>query len=211
MLGELAVAFGEPAVQVGVGDVLAGATPPRLPPHRRLPRPAGQLRRGADPAEPGRGAARRLPRSAVRPRLRADRGRCVSGLDHDDVLAHSDTVGTAVAATELRLDGPEAAAGVGQLLVRGPQLMSGYWRRPEATTETLDNGWLRTGDLTRIDDAGRIRSAPRPRSSAAGPSGSRSTSGAAVQVSNASIPPGSCALVQEEQTEAAGPPAISPP
>ncbi|WP_261566439.1 class I adenylate-forming enzyme family protein [Frankia gtarii] len=81
---------------------------------------------------------------------------CVSGLDHDEVLAHADTVGRAVAATELRLDGPGAAAGVGQLLVRGPQLMSGYWRRPEVSAEVLDGGWLHTGDLARIDDAGRI-------------------------------------------------------
>jgi acyl-CoA synthetase (AMP-forming)/AMP-acid ligase II len=61
-----------------------------------------------------------------------------------------------VAATELRLLGPEAEHGVGQLLVRGPQLMSGYWGRPDATAETLAGGWLHTGDLVRVDPAGRV-------------------------------------------------------
>ena len=35
----------------------------------------------------------------------------------------------------------------GELLIRGPQVMSGYWRRPDETVVALDNGWLRTGDV----------------------------------------------------------------
>lgn len=45
----------------------------------------------------------------------------------------------------------------GELCVRGPQVMRGYWQRQEETDEVLDNeGWLRTGDIARIDAQGRI-------------------------------------------------------
>jgi acyl-CoA synthetase (AMP-forming)/AMP-acid ligase II len=50
---------------------------------------------------------------------------------------------------------------VGELWLRSPTQMSGYWRDPEATAEALVDGWLRTGDLARIDDAGCVRLAGR--------------------------------------------------
>ena len=43
---------------------------------------------------------------------------------------------------------------VGELWVKGPQVVKGYWNKPEATAETFVNGWLRTGDLARLDDEG---------------------------------------------------------
>ena len=43
---------------------------------------------------------------------------------------------------------------VGELLVRGPMVVTGYWNRPEATVETFRDGWLRTGDLARTDAEG---------------------------------------------------------
>jgi acyl-CoA synthetase (AMP-forming)/AMP-acid ligase II len=43
---------------------------------------------------------------------------------------------------------------VGEVVVSGPTLMSGYWGRPEATQETIKNGWLHTGDLARVDEEG---------------------------------------------------------
>ncbi len=46
---------------------------------------------------------------------------------------------------------------VGEVYVKGPVVMSGYWNRPEATAETLQDGWLRSGDLGTKDDDGDIR------------------------------------------------------
>jgi long-chain acyl-CoA synthetase len=45
----------------------------------------------------------------------------------------------------------------GELLVRGPNVMRGYWRDQEATTQVLRDGWLHTGDLADIDPDGHIR------------------------------------------------------
>lgn len=43
---------------------------------------------------------------------------------------------------------------VGELLIRGPQVMKGYWNAPEETAATLRNGWLHTGDIARVDEDG---------------------------------------------------------
>ncbi|NVM53757.1 MAG: AMP-binding protein [Candidatus Helarchaeota archaeon] len=43
---------------------------------------------------------------------------------------------------------------VGELLIRGPQVMKGYWKKPEITEQTIVEGWLRTGDLARMDKDG---------------------------------------------------------
>ncbi|MWV42457.1 AMP-binding protein [Paenibacillus sp. HJL G12] len=43
---------------------------------------------------------------------------------------------------------------IGELVVKGPQVMKGYWNRPEETERTLRDGWLFTGDLARMDDEG---------------------------------------------------------
>ncbi|MFX1234512.1 MAG: AMP-binding protein, partial [Promethearchaeota archaeon] len=45
---------------------------------------------------------------------------------------------------------------VGELWVRGPQMMKGYYKRPEETKHTIIDGWLRTGDMALMDDDGRI-------------------------------------------------------
>jgi long-chain acyl-CoA synthetase len=42
----------------------------------------------------------------------------------------------------------------GELLVRGPQVMKGYWNRPDATAETITDGWLHTGDIAKMDEEG---------------------------------------------------------
>src|SRR5690606_18097177 len=42
----------------------------------------------------------------------------------------------------------------GEIWMSGPTIVAGYWRRPEATTETFADGWLRSGDLGRVDADG---------------------------------------------------------
>jgi long-chain acyl-CoA synthetase len=44
----------------------------------------------------------------------------------------------------------------GEICIKGPALMNGYWNRPEETAETLRNGWLHTGDIGRMDEAGYV-------------------------------------------------------
>ncbi|RPI24105.1 MAG: hypothetical protein EHM61_18035 [Acidobacteria bacterium] len=55
------------------------------------------------------------------------------------------SVGRALPAIDLRIDNPDAD-GVGEVIVRGPNVMTGYWRNPDATSQTIVDGWLRTGD-----------------------------------------------------------------
>jgi long-chain acyl-CoA synthetase len=43
---------------------------------------------------------------------------------------------------------------VGEIVIRGPNVMKGYWQRPEATAEALAGGWFHTGDLARVDSGG---------------------------------------------------------
>lgn len=68
-------------------------------------------------------------------------------------------VGTLVAGTEARLVDPVTGENglQGEVWVRGPQVMKGYLGRPDATAEIMDEeGWLRTGDIGRVDDAGNL-------------------------------------------------------
>jgi long-chain acyl-CoA synthetase len=70
------------------------------------------------------------------------------------------TIGIPLPNTEARIvdlaTGREARPGqIGELEVRGPQVMCGYWNYPQSTDRVLgDDGWLRTGDLARMDDDG---------------------------------------------------------
>ena len=72
-----------------------------------------------------------------------------------------DSIGIPVPGTDIKLvndAGGEVALGQpGELCVRGPQVMRGYWQRPEATAEVLKDGWLYTGDVAVMDAEGTFR------------------------------------------------------
>ncbi len=57
---------------------------------------------------------------------------------------------------DLAIQGADPESGVGELLVRGPNVVQGYWNKTEATAETFVDGWLHTGDLARIDARGLL-------------------------------------------------------
>jgi len=65
-------------------------------------------------------------------------------------------VGWPLPGIEVRIDGPDDD-GDGEIVVRGPNVMLGYWRKPEATAEVLRDGWFHTGDLGRVLPDGRVR------------------------------------------------------
>ncbi len=79
-----------------------------------------------------------------------------SYLPHEDSATHADSVGFAVSAVDLAIGEADPETGVGELLVRGPNVGAGYWNRPEATAETFIEGWLHTGDLGRVDSDGLL-------------------------------------------------------
>jgi acyl-CoA synthetase (AMP-forming)/AMP-acid ligase II len=77
----------------------------------------------------------------------------------EDYLNRPDSAGPPVPIADLKImsaDGMrELPVGeVGELWARGPQIVQGYWNRPVATAETFIQGWVRTGDLARLDEEG---------------------------------------------------------
>ena len=77
----------------------------------------------------------------------------------EDYLHRPDSCGPPVATADLKImceDGTtEKPLGeVGELWARGPMVVREYWNRPEATAETFIDGWVRTGDLARLDEEG---------------------------------------------------------
>ena len=85
----------------------------------------------------------------------------VSVLDAASAMRQSGSAGRPLLFVDVRTarrDGSECAPGeTGELLVKGPTVMAGYWNRPDATRDAIDElGWLRTGDAARIDEEGFV-------------------------------------------------------
>ena len=77
----------------------------------------------------------------------------------EDYLFRPDSCGPPLPVSDIRImseDGSrELATGeVGELWAAGPQIVNGYWNDPEATAQTFVDGWVRTGDIARLDDEG---------------------------------------------------------
>jgi len=79
-----------------------------------------------------------------------------------DVTEHNGTIGLPLPSTHIKLlDDDDNEVGIneaGELCVSGPQVMRGYWKRPDATAEVMtSDGYLRTGDYVSIDEKGYVR------------------------------------------------------
>jgi acyl-CoA synthetase (AMP-forming)/AMP-acid ligase II len=73
-----------------------------------------------------------------------------------NVIGDPDTsAGPPLPGVQVRIDAP-AGADAGEVLTRGPQVMKGYFRAPDLTAQTVQDGWLRTGDLGRLDAGGNL-------------------------------------------------------
>lgn len=78
----------------------------------------------------------------------------------DDYVAKPDSVGPPVPVVEVKVVDPLGVdlplGDVGELWIKGPNIVKGYWNKPEATAETFTDGWVHTGDIARIDEEGFV-------------------------------------------------------
>jgi acyl-CoA synthetase (AMP-forming)/AMP-acid ligase II len=78
-------------------------------------------------------------------------------LPHEYARLRPETVGFASPVVDVKLDEVGYESGVGELLIRGPNIVKGYWNKPQATAETFADGWLHSGDLARLDEQGFVQ------------------------------------------------------
>ncbi|GAA5187363.1 long-chain-fatty-acid--CoA ligase FadD [Ferrimonas gelatinilytica] len=83
----------------------------------------------------------------------------VAGGRHDQ-QEYTGAIGLPLPSTEVRVVSEEGEVlpqgEIGELQVRGPQVMKGYWQRPEETAKTMDSDWLLTGDIGYMDELGQF-------------------------------------------------------
>jgi acyl-CoA synthetase (AMP-forming)/AMP-acid ligase II len=84
----------------------------------------------------------------------------VTMLPHEETTTRPDSVGLPVPIVSLRIvdaQNEDLPSGkVGEILIKGPTIFKGYWGKPEATVESMKNGWFHTGDLGRFDEEGYL-------------------------------------------------------
>jgi long-chain acyl-CoA synthetase len=82
----------------------------------------------------------------------------VASFNHPDRARKPGTIGQAISGVDMRVqdtDGVPLPPGeIGEIAIRGHNVMKGYWRRPEETADVMADGWFRTGDLGRMDAEG---------------------------------------------------------
>jgi long-chain acyl-CoA synthetase len=84
----------------------------------------------------------------------------VTGNGAEDYFNRPESCGVAVPVSELQIRDPVdgvtvlPVGAVGELWSNGPQVVKGYWNKPEATAQTFVDGWVRTGDLAKLDEEG---------------------------------------------------------
>src|SRR6202023_2482493 len=82
----------------------------------------------------------------------------VASFNHPHRERKPGSIGTPIRDVQMRVvDGEDhelPQGEVGEIVIRGPNVMKGYWQRPEATAEALADGWLHTGCLARVDSGG---------------------------------------------------------
>src|SRR3954464_1271309 len=82
----------------------------------------------------------------------------VASFNHPDRERKVGSIGTPVAGVEMKVvdeDDNEVEQGeVGEIVIKGPNVMKGYWQRPDATAEAMRGGWFHSGDMARTDEDG---------------------------------------------------------
>jgi len=82
----------------------------------------------------------------------------VASFNHPDKPRKPGSIGTPVEGVEMRLvtnsGDPVPVGEIGEIAIRGHNVMKGYWGKPAATAEAIPDGWFRTGDLARVDEDG---------------------------------------------------------
>jgi long-chain acyl-CoA synthetase len=82
----------------------------------------------------------------------------VASFNHPDRERKPGSIGTPIEGVEMKVvddDGNEVEQGeVGEIVIRGHNVMKGYWQRPDATEEAIKDGWFHTGDMAKVDEDG---------------------------------------------------------
>jgi long-chain acyl-CoA synthetase len=82
----------------------------------------------------------------------------IASFNHPDRERKPGSIGTPIEGVEMKVvddEGQEVPQGeVGEIVIRGHNVMKGYWRKPEATAEAIRDGWFHTGDMAKVDEDG---------------------------------------------------------
>jgi long-chain acyl-CoA synthetase len=76
----------------------------------------------------------------------------VASFNHPDRERKPGSIGTPIEGVEMKL--ADESGGVGEIAIRGHNVMKGYWRNPQATSDVMRDGWFHTGDMAQVDEDG---------------------------------------------------------